>query len=279
MVELILGVAEGDTRVRAVVLSGSRANPAAWRDAFQDFDITYLVTDVESFVADEGWIRPFGELMILQTPEAMGDPAPAGDGRFAYLMQFTDGNRIDLTLCPADRFVPESLAVVMLDKDGVLGELPPPSERDHLGSPPTTKLFADCCNEFWWVAPYVAKGLGRGEIIYAKHHLDVVMRGELMKMLGWYLGVEAGFDHPVGKHGKELRRVLSHELWGMVERTYAGAEEEENWEALFVMGELFRRAAGRVAGALGFAYPAGDDARVTAHLRRVWVGDFGGMEG
>jgi aminoglycoside 6-adenylyltransferase len=40
------------------------------------------------------------QLLILHMPEAMEDPPPLNDGHFSYLMQFTDGNRIDLTLFP-----------------------------------------------------------------------------------------------------------------------------------------------------------------------------------
>jgi len=40
-------------RIRAVIMSGSRANPNARRDLFQDFDIVYLVTDVDSFRDDD----------------------------------------------------------------------------------------------------------------------------------------------------------------------------------------------------------------------------------
>src|SRR5690242_11957921 len=116
MLELIINTARGDERIRAVVLSGSRANPQARRDSFQDFDIAYFVTDVASFTDGAAWISRFGELMILQTPEAMGDPPPSGDGRFAYLMQFADGNRIDITLFPVARlreFKRESLSLLL----------------------------------------------------------------------------------------------------------------------------------------------------------------------
>ncbi len=45
MFDLILDTARADERIRAVILNGSRANPNAPRDPFQDFDIVYLVTD------------------------------------------------------------------------------------------------------------------------------------------------------------------------------------------------------------------------------------------
>jgi aminoglycoside 6-adenylyltransferase len=272
MLELIVGTARCDDRIRAVIMGGSRANPGARPDIFQDFDIVYFVTDVDSFTGDLTWINRFGELMILQTPEGMGDPPPVSDGRFAYLMQFADGNRIDLTLFPVARlgeFKRESLSVLLLDKDDLFGTFPAPDESDFLPRPPDAKAFSDCCNEFWWVCTYVAKGLWREEIIYAKYMLDRVAREQLIKMLAWYVGMKTQFLNGPGKFGKHLRQYLEPELWAMLEKTYSDVGFENTWAATFVMCDLFRAAANRVAEHFGLDYPRGDDERVTDHLRHV----------
>jgi len=272
MLELILDTAKRDDRIRAVIMNGSRANPQARRDIFQDFDIVYLVADVASFTDDQTWINRFGELMILQMPEAMGDPPPLNDGRFAYLMQFTDGNRIDLTLLPIAKlheFKRDSLSLLLLDKDGIVEPFPPPYESDYLPGPPNAKAFSDCCNEFWWVCPYVAKGLWREEIIYARYMFDQVVREQLRKMLTWYVGVKTWFLQGPGKFGKHLRQYLEPELWAMLEKTYSDASYEKTWDALEVMCDLFRVAANQVAEHFGFDYPQGDDEKVSAHLKHV----------
>lgn len=272
MYELIVDTARRDERIRAVLLNGSRANPDAPRDVFQDYDVVYLVTDVASFRQDAGWIDRFGERMILQLPDEMGDAPSAKEGRFAHLVQFADGNRIDLTLYPIDR-LPEmgadSLTVVLLDKDGLLPPLPPASDRDYWPKPPTAKAYADCCNEFWWVCPYVAKGLWREELIYAKWMMDQSVREQLLKMLVWYVGIKTGFSRNLGKFGKYLHRYLEPELWRLLQRTYSDADVQHTWDALEAMGELFRRTAVPVAEHFGFDYPHGDDGRVRAHLRHV----------
>jgi aminoglycoside 6-adenylyltransferase len=272
MLELIVGTARGDERVRAVVLNGSRANPHARRDCFQDFDIVYYVSDVAPFWENRAWIERFGEILILEMPEAMQYPPPTGNGHFIYLMQFADGNRIDLSLVSVDEIHEagrDSLSVLLLDKDGIVGAFGAPNESDYIPKPPSAKIFGDCCNEFWWVSTYVAKGLWRDEIPYAKQMLDYHVREPLTKMLEWYVGVRSGFTSNPGKCGKHLKACLEPELWAMLERTYSDAGAENTWQALFAMGDLFRAAAGAVAGHFGFAYPAGDDERVSAHLRHV----------
>lgn len=144
MLTLIMTIAEQDERIRAVMMNGSRVNPAAKRDIFQDFDIVYFVTEIDSFLADHTWVNGFGERMIMQMPEAMADPPPMNDGHFGYLMQFTDGNRIDLTLFSLallPTFTLESLSQMLLDKDGLFPALPPPMPLPIVamssgGSPP-----------------------------------------------------------------------------------------------------------------------------------------------
>jgi aminoglycoside 6-adenylyltransferase len=272
ILDLILETARQDERIRAAVLNGSRVNPHAPPDPFRDFDVVYVVTEAASFRRDRQWIGRFGELMILQVPEDMHDPPLPEDGPFAWLMQLADGNRIDLTICPLARlgqYTRDSLSVTLLDKDGLLPSFPPPDESGYLPKPPTAREFRDCCNEFWWCSPYVAKGLWRRQIVYAKYFLDVVLRDQLMKMTVWHIGVKTDFSKNPGAFGKYLERSLEPGLWRQFLRTYSDAEYARTWEALLAMGDLFRKTALPVAEHFRFEYPHGDDQRVTAHLIRV----------
>jgi aminoglycoside 6-adenylyltransferase len=262
--ELILGVATRDSRIRAVMLNGSRANPQAPKDIFQDFDIVYLVTELSSFRAQPDWIDRFGEPMVMQLPDEFGDGPPPD--RYAYLIQFRDGHRLDLTL-KTGGFDQDSLSVLLLDKDGTV-VVSPPSEADYLPSPPTAKDFFECCNEFWWVAPYVAKGLWREEPIYAQHHLNVI-RDQLFRLLEWRIGAETGFQVSLGKLGKHLRHFLTPDRWARLQATYADASLDHIWDALFALTDLFRAVALEVAEVFGFNYRHGDDLNVTSHLRHV----------
>jgi len=272
MLELILETARDDERIRAVIMNGSRANPNAPRDPFQDFDIVYIVTEVAPFRRNTAWIERFGELMILQMPNDMQDLPPKEAGGFTYLMQFTDGNRIDLGLYPLARLAElerDSLSLLLLDKDGLIEPFAPANESDYLPKQPTAKAFADCCNEFWWVSPYVAKGLWREEIAYAKHMHEHYVRDQLMQMLAWHVGVHTRFSKNPGKFGKYLQHYLPPDLWELLLKTYAGASYKDTWAALFATCDLFRIVALDVAEHFGFDYPHADDRRVSAHLRHV----------
>jgi aminoglycoside 6-adenylyltransferase len=272
MFDLILDTAREDERIRAVMMNGSRANPNAPVDFFQDYDIVYFVTDAAPYTRNLEWIKQFGEMMILQLPDDMADPPPVDAPGYCYLMQFGDGNRIDLSVWPVDkldRWEKDSQTIILLDKDGLFLDVPPASDRDYLPKPPTARQFDDCTNEFWWVSPYAAKGLWRDELPYAKHMADAYVREQLDKMLGWYVGIKTDFQISPGKFGKYLQHTLEPELFDLLLQTYSDADPEHAWEALLAMIELFRRVAIPVAEHFGYQYPYGDDQRVSAHLRHV----------
>ena len=93
MLGLILQIAK-KLQVDAVALSGSRTNPKAPKDEFQDYDVVYLVENFEELISDLSWLDQFGKRVIEQE-------VTLGHRRL-YLMLFEDGNRLDLTLCPED---------------------------------------------------------------------------------------------------------------------------------------------------------------------------------
>lgn len=275
MYDLILNYARNDDNIRAVLLNGSRANPNAPKDIFQDYDIACLVNDVTPYMRNPEIPKRFGEILILQEPEDMQDPPPENVGTYTYLTQFKDGNRIDLGFLPLDRldeWIKDSHTIVLADKDNFLGDIPPASDRDYLPKKPTDKQFQDCCNEFWWCTPYVAKGLWRGELTYAKYMMDVVVREEqLMKMLVWYFGIKTDFKEAPGKFGKYIKRRVEPEIWAELEKTYSDADFENIWHSLFTMGNLFRRLAKSVAAEFGFQYPQRDDDNISEFIRRIQV--------
>lgn len=272
IIDLVLKVAREDSRVRAVGMNGSRTNPNVPKDPFRDYDIVYVVTDMQSFLDEPGWVDVFGERIIMQTPEAMElFPNELGN-RFSYLMLFTDGSRIDLILVPLEEKLEYSredgLTVILLDKDQDLPVIPPPTDREYWVQKPSPQCFADCCNEFWWTSTYVAKGLWRQEILYALDHLNLV-RAMLLKMLEWKVGFETGFSLSIGKNAKFLDRYVDQNTWERLLETYPPADYKRVWNSLFKMWELFEESAAAVAEHLNEQYLFAEAEKVRQYLRRV----------
>ncbi|MCC2540520.1 aminoglycoside adenylyltransferase [Bacillus thuringiensis] len=272
MLDVIINTAIEDERIRAVIMNGSRVNPNVKRDCFQDYDIMYVVNDIQSFTSNHNWVHRFGEIMIVQMPEEMSLVQPDEDGKFPYLMQFMDGNRIDLTLVPVElikKFVgQDSLSKMLLDKDNCLEEFPPASDKDYLVKKPTEKEFLDCCNEFWWCSTNIAKGLWREELSYAKGMLEGPVRDMFIVMLEWYIGMKTDFTVNTGKFGKHFEQYIEEDMWEQFKRTFSNAEYENMWESFFVMGDLFREVANEIANTYEYQYPQDDD-KVTNYLKHV----------
>ncbi len=272
MLDLILRTAEADERIRAVLLSGSRADPEALKDRYRDYDVAYFVNDIAPFYNNTQWIKEhFGEPLIMQTPETMDLLPPAADGHFTWLMIFPDGNRIDLSV----EFVPYrdngEPVIVLLDKDAGRGLLPAikgDPKHWHV-KPPTEKLFLDCCNEFWWCLNNVAKGVAREELPYAIEMLNLYVRDMLNRMAAWLIGVQTGFSANPGKMGKYFKKHLPPDLYARYAATYPRCGAEEIQAAADVMCDLFHEMARTVAGHFGFAYRQNEEDGSRAYLRMV----------
>ena len=268
--DTVLGFAREDERIRVVTLEGSRTNVNIPPDDFQDYDITFFVTDMGSFTADDGWLDIFGERLILQKPEDM-ELFPAEEKGFSYLMLFGDGVKIDLTLLPLELleeyFTWDKLVKVLLDKDGTAGQRPAPTDVDYHLRRPTERMFDDCCNEFWNTVPYVVKGLCRREILFPIDHLSDVVRKELLRMLSWKIGIERGFDFSLGKNYKFMEKYLPAELWERLMSTYRMGSYGEMWEALEQCMALFREVSAETAARLGCRYPDYDE-KISGYVSR-----------
>lgn len=244
MYHLILQKAQLDERIRGVLLNGSRANKHVKPDRLQDFDIMYVVTELTSFIEDSRWVDYFGPRLIMQLPdESALFPNDTSKETFAYLMQFEDGNRIDLTLISSETVKKQtkldSLTKVLLDKDQLFTNLPESDATDYLVSLPSEAEFNDCINEFWWVSTYVAKGLARKEITYAKAMLDGPVRDMFLLALNWKLVAQSNQPLNLGKNGKFLQSYLTTEEWRTLLTTYSNGEIQSTWEALFNMCAFF----------------------------------------
>lgn len=156
MFELILEVAQRDERIRAVYMNGSRTNPSAPKDIFQDYDIVYVVTETASFLKDKNWIRIFGDLIMLQEPDKNDQSESTFHRSYGYLMLFQDGNRIDLHLqtkeAMLDEYLNDKLTIPLLDKDDCLPHIPDSTDIDYHVKQPTEGRFMSCCNDFWLVS-------------------------------------------------------------------------------------------------------------------------------
>lgn len=204
MLDVILKTAE-TLQVAAVAMSGSRTNSQAPQDEFQDYDVVYVVENLDELISDLSWLGQFGKRIIEQEVR-LGH-------RRLFLMLFEDGNRIDLTLCPKQQiqeWVDSEADYTVLKDDKGLFKSYPPSPKRYWTNPASQTDFEKACNEFWWVSAYVVKGICRKQVIYATDHLYGICQQELLKILAWQVASDRG-KVDIGKNYKYFFNYLPAE--------------------------------------------------------------------
>lgn len=267
VINLILEFASNDNRIRLVMLNGSRVNSKAPVDIMQDYDIVFFIDDLfnSSYKQNRYWINKLGKLVILQQNDFK-------DGSYIFLMQFTD-IRIDLRFCDinnANEVVKEdTLSKILLDKDNILEQLPPPNDKTHWVKKPTKKEWDNLLNEAWWIQTYIAKGIWRDELSYVKYMYDVILIECVRKLLSWHIGLKYEWSINVGKCGKWFKILLESEMYERYVSLYPSAEYEDIWNRLFNTGLFIREIGVELGEKLGYEYPLNDDVNVTEYLKRL----------
>jgi len=247
MMNLILQIAES-LKVEAVAMSGSRTDTKAPKDEFQDYDVVYVVDDLDNLTSDLSWLDQFGT-RIIEQHNVLGN-------RRLYLMLFEDGNRIDLTLCPTEYIQEwvdsEADYTVLKDEKGLFVPHSPSPQR-YWTSSASQIDFEKACNEFWWVSAYVVKGICRKQLLYATDHLYGICQQEFLKVLAWQVAADKG-TIDIGKNYKYLFNYLPAEKEKEFSNLLDFSNIEKLTQSLFATMTLFHQEAQSLAQKMGFNY-------------------------
>ena len=235
-------------QVEAVAMSGSRTNSQAPKDEFQDYDVVYVVENLDELISDLSWLGQFGKRIIEQEVR-LGH-------RRLFLMLFEDGNRIDLTLCPKQQiqeWVDSEADYTVLKDDKGLFKSYPPSPKRYWTNPASQTDFEKACNEFWWVSAYVVKGICRKQVIYATDHLYGICQQELLKILAWQVASDRG-EVDIGKNYKYLFNYLPAEKEKEFSNLLDFSSIEKFTQSLFTTMNFFHQEAQSLAQKMDFDY-------------------------
>lgn len=257
VMNLIIDFAKSNNKIKAVIMNGSRVNDKIKKDKLQDYDIVYVSYNVEAFIENRSWIRYFGDVCIMQTPDESSifkvDNKTLES--FGFLVQYFD-IRIDFTVCTTkhalNTIITDSLTRIILDKENLLPKINEASDEDYILKRPTKEEFKDCCNEFWWVSVYIAKGLYRNELLYAIDHLNLYVRPMYLLMLKYKAGFDKNYKVSFGKNDKYLPNYLNDNDLTNLKKTYPTLERDVLWDALFNICEYFEVTSVEVGNLLGY---------------------------
>lgn len=273
MYNLLLKIAQDDVRIKAVYMNGSRTNKNVPKDIFQDYDVVYVVNEIKPFIEDKEWINNLGDIWYMQYPDEHPDFPSDKENFYGWLMQFKDGNRIDLhveSLEHAKAHIrDDKLCKILLDKEGVLPEVSESTDEDYFVKKPSKEQYVCTCTEFWWCLNNVGKGLWREELPYANDMINFCVRKQLEKMISWQIGLKTDFSVSVGKSAKYMYKWLSVEDYEKYLSTYSCGSVIDCWKSVFNMISLFVPIAKDVSNRFGFEYNENEEHAGTDFLKLV----------
>lgn len=255
MISLIKDIAFKEENIRAAYIEGSRTNPNAPKDIFQDYDIVYIVTTTKPFREDKEWINNFGKILYMHYPEDNVFYPSDVENCYGWQIQFADGNRMDLHVCTKENALANlELYQILVDKDGIVPYPQENTDERYWVKEPREIEFKCTCSDFWWCLNNVAKGLWRNELPYAMDVINFVLRPHLKRLLEWKMGIENNFSVSAGKSCKYFKKYLQEETYRQFLATYSIAEIESIWNSVFEMCDLFQSTAVELSKKQKFVY-------------------------
>ena len=249
-----------------MVLYGSRADSSVKPDQYQDYDIYLIVNDRSKFTASV-----FENVRFCFVPSEIYPELFKGEN--AYLMLFSDDDRIDVTVGTMQTFLANrtngQLMKCLLDKDDVIHGLSGSDKSGNWVKPMDEKTFKYTCSEFFWETQNMAKGLKRDELSFAMFIRDISLRDMLNRIVDTYIGISNDYKVSVGTLGKYRKRYLSQVQYELYRNTYLSNTTEDQWKSLFYMIDLFGSLGRQVASTCNFTYPEEDERYMKDYLLRI----------
>ena len=267
--------ARSEENIRAAFVVGSRARQEHGADEWSDLDIILFARNPEDYLDRLDWIEAFHPIWLtLQQKTVAGDPE--------RLVIFAGGYQTDFVIQTTAvlQGIPQMLASgnlpdtirrgtrVLLDKDGDLAQMPPPSPIPAR-RPPSPEEFAGFVEHFWFYALYIAKQLGRGDLLSFQGGLHG-LRWMLVDLMDWHSRARCGWDLDTWHAGRFLQTWADPQTYAELALTYPPFDQAASWKALLAALQLFRRLEQETASALGMDAPRAVEDEVWAFFQALY---------
>lgn len=268
LMERIVSVSQQCDKVVAVAVIGSQARKENRADEYSDLDLIMVVTDSEDFLSSDDWFRQLGTVQVSFCENTLA-------GQKEKRILFDDAQDVDFVLVPqsdaegilenADclQFLGKGCKV-LVDKQGLFGEIPPSADAGHPYCPPTEEEFINQTSDFWYHTVWATKKLLRGELWAAKFCIDSYMKFKLLWVLEHYEHLTHGDAYNTWYGGRFVDRWADNVVTEKLAKTFAHYDHNDMITALLETMELYRFLATEVSRGMGFSYPRHADAYTSA---------------
>ncbi len=269
----VLNWAKKEESIRAVILTGSRAQKDQVTDDLSDYDIAVFCTNYEKFLKDNKWLLEI-EKVWVSIPEKFY----VNDNFFeTRLVIFDKGINVDFAFTSIDTLenftknkrLPDEYNIgykVFLDKDGLTCNLSEPLGQGFKISKPTEKEFLDLCKIFWFEVYHIAKYIKREDLWFAKFRDSDLKNRFLIKMIQWNVCAKHDWNLTTHSLGKRMESWIDKKNWNELFKIFAYFDKDDSRKALLEMMTFFRRIARETAKNCGYSYLEDVDKNISDYV-------------
>ncbi len=267
MIDKLLNWAKQDPNLKALVLTGSRANDT--NDGLSDYDIALLVEEDCLYLRNDRWMSSIDQVW-LYIPEKIRFKEKVFKTR---LVIFKEGVNVDFTFISL-KFLDQAIKGgafpkdyrILLDKDGIGRKLKAEPYRESRIKKPSEKTYHRLVEEFWFEVYQIAKNLKRDDLwvvkyrdAYLKHHL-------VLKMIEWLEAVKHDWNNKTFPIGKRMKTWVTPSIWKAAHGIFPHFDNKDSWESLFHTLTFFRDLAIETAKKFNFTYPNEIDQSISGYV-------------
>ena len=251
--------AQAEQAVRAAMVVGSRARVENPADDWSDLDVILFLTTPDTYLNRLDWIETFAPVWLSVTQHTVaGDPERLVVFEGGWQTDFVFQNSQVLQFVSqmiASNNIPDTIrrgVRVLVDKDGCLAQVPPPSPV-AVPPPPNSEEFNAFFERFWFHAIYASKQLCRGELILYKSS-EENLRRRLVQLIEWHARATRGVD--TWHAGRFLSQWADPAVYAALAQSYTPLEPQASLAGLCTLVELFSRLTSETAQAWDLSYSA-----------------------
>lgn len=257
LLQKVINWAATEETIHVVIVEGSYARPEHTPDRFSDYDLDLYVNDTAHFTQDDTWLAQFGRIWAMEK-----ESAPAGV--ISRLVLFEGGQGVDFRFLPIGilheliqhQRLPDDYHRgyhVLLDKEGITAQLPPPSYQALPKRKPSAEEFHYAVNVFWFELFHLVKYLHRSDLWSVKFR-DAVIKRRLLQMIEWHTQAHHDWNYDTWIVGKNMQSWVAPDLWQALFGIFAHFDKEDSWRAVCALLPLHRQLAIETAQQLNYSY-------------------------
>ncbi|MDO5755515.1 MAG: aminoglycoside 6-adenylyltransferase [Tissierellia bacterium] len=273
IIEKLIHFGQDHQDIESLLQTGERNNPNGKKDHLMDYQFVFGVKDPSEFQDPHFLEEIFGQSLLMQKQDGLLFVNKVTKDHVGYTLILDDITKITISFLPQDQMQEyiqmDSLSKILINKDDLLVGNNNQTDISYRQLRPTKKEFNHCCNQFFIEALNVAKGLYRGEIIYAIKTFSEI-RETVDQMTSFYIGAHYDFKVSIGERYKYIKNYLEPEHYQRYLETYPLPDRDYLWRALFNACMLFRKEGLEVARILNYEYPKLADREIIQNIRNIY---------